>query len=126
MLFGTVGSPPNCADMDGGRRTGNHADYRKFLKLAQYFNCIGFIAGYPVEPVDIHASLRHLESHELAHLPDRGGFGEGAEAIGLCSGRDARTLFYATVERVILPRLGALGLDASWAWQNRHARRAAA
>lgn len=74
----------------------------------------------------LRASLRHLESHELAHLPDRGGFGEGAEAIGLCSGRDARTLFYATVERVILPRLGALGLDASWAWQNRHARRAAA
>ena len=50
MLFGTVGSPPNCSDMEGGRRTGNHADYRKFLKLAQYFNCIGFIAGYPVEP----------------------------------------------------------------------------
>jgi trimethylamine---corrinoid protein Co-methyltransferase len=62
MLFGTVGSPPNCADMEGGRRTGNHEDYRKFLKLAQYFNCIGFIAGYPVEPVDIHASVRHLEA----------------------------------------------------------------
>ena len=62
MLFGTVGSPPNCSDMEGGRRTGNHADYRKFLKLAQYFNCIGFIAGYPVEPVDIHASVRHLEA----------------------------------------------------------------
>ena len=38
------GSPPNCSDMDGGRRTGNHADYRNFLKLAQYFNCIGFLA----------------------------------------------------------------------------------
>ena len=62
MLFGTVGSPPNCSDTEGGRRTGNHADYRKFLKLAQYFNCIGFIAGYPVEPVDIHASVRHLEA----------------------------------------------------------------
>ncbi len=62
MLFGTVGSPPNCSDMDGGRRTGNHADYRKFLKLAQYFNCIGFISGYPVEPVDLHASIRHLEA----------------------------------------------------------------
>jgi trimethylamine--corrinoid protein Co-methyltransferase len=72
MLFGTVGSPPNCADLEGGRRTGNHADYRKFLKLAQYFNCIGFIAGYPVEPVDIHASVRHLEAlRDMVVLTDK-------------------------------------------------------
>lgn len=62
ITFGSVASPPNCSDMDGGRRTGNHADYRNFVKLAQYFNCIGFLAGYPVEPIDIHASVRHLEA----------------------------------------------------------------
>jgi trimethylamine--corrinoid protein Co-methyltransferase len=62
MLFGTVGSPPNAADMVGGRRTGNYEDYRKFLKLAQYFNCIGFLAGYPVEPIDLHPSVRHLDA----------------------------------------------------------------
>jgi trimethylamine--corrinoid protein Co-methyltransferase len=60
MGFGTVGSPPSCHDMHGGRRTGNRADFQKFLKLAQYFNCIDFLAGYPVEPVDVHASVRHL------------------------------------------------------------------
>src|SRR4029453_11837038 len=38
MTFGTVGSPPNSADLDNGRRAGNHADYRNFLKLAQHFN----------------------------------------------------------------------------------------
>ena len=42
ITFGTVASPPNSSDMDGGRRTGNYQDYRNFLKLAQYFNCIGF------------------------------------------------------------------------------------
>ena len=42
--FGTVGSPPNSSDMDSGRRAGTYEDYRKFLKLAQYFNCIGFIS----------------------------------------------------------------------------------
>ncbi len=62
MMFGTVASPPNASDMDGGRRSGNHADYRNFLKLAQYFNCINFLSGYPVEPTDIHASVRHLEA----------------------------------------------------------------
>ena len=41
MVFGTVGSPPNSSDMDNGRRPGNLADYRNFLRLAQYFNCVG-------------------------------------------------------------------------------------
>jgi trimethylamine--corrinoid protein Co-methyltransferase len=31
------------------------------LKLSQYFNCIHFVGGYPVEPVDVHASVRHLD-----------------------------------------------------------------
>src|SRR5205823_1991283 len=60
MVFGTVGSPPNSSDMDRGRRPGNLADYHNFLRLAQYFNCIGFISGYAVEPIDVHASVRHL------------------------------------------------------------------
>jgi trimethylamine---corrinoid protein Co-methyltransferase len=72
MVFGTVGSPPSCYDMDGGRRTGNQADYRKFLKLGQHFNAIGFSAGYPVEPVDIHAGIRHLDAlRDMATLMDK-------------------------------------------------------
>jgi trimethylamine--corrinoid protein Co-methyltransferase len=72
MTFGTVGSPPNSADTDGGRRAGNHADYKNFLRLAQYFNCIGFISGYPVEPIDLHASIRHLEAlRDMAVLTDK-------------------------------------------------------
>jgi trimethylamine--corrinoid protein Co-methyltransferase len=72
MTFGTVGSPPNSADLDNGRRSGNHADYRNFLKLAQYFNCIGFISGYPVEPIDLHASIRHLDAlRDMAVLTDK-------------------------------------------------------
>ncbi len=72
IAFGTVASPPNSADMDNGRRTGNQADYRNFLRLAQYFNCIGFMAGYPVEPIDIHASVRHLEAlRDMVLLTDK-------------------------------------------------------
>lgn len=74
----------------------------------------------------LRVALRHLESHELAHLPDSGGFGGRGNEVGLCSGRDARTLFYATVERVIVPRLSSLGLDAEWAWRHRHQTRAQA
>ena len=36
-------------------------DYQNWIKLTQSFNCIHFIGGYPVEPVDLHASTRHLD-----------------------------------------------------------------
>jgi trimethylamine--corrinoid protein Co-methyltransferase len=72
IVFGTVGSPPNASDSDSGRRPGNHRDYQNFLRLAQYFNAVGFISGYPVEPIDVHASVRHLEAlRDMAVLTDK-------------------------------------------------------
>ncbi|GIL00329.1 MAG: methyltransferase [Alphaproteobacteria bacterium] len=61
VVFGNVSSPPNCSDLDRGRRPGDRESYRDFIKLTQYFNCIHFAGGYPVEPVDIHPSVRHLD-----------------------------------------------------------------
>ena len=61
VLFGTVGSAPHASDLDHGRRTGNLHDYRNFLRLTHQLNIVHFISGYPVEPVDVHASIRHLE-----------------------------------------------------------------
>jgi trimethylamine---corrinoid protein Co-methyltransferase len=72
ISFGTVGSPPNAHDVDGGRRTGNHADFTKFIKMAHHFNAIDFVSGYPVEPIDIHAGVRHLEVlRDVAQLTDK-------------------------------------------------------
>lgn len=59
--FGTVASAPNASSMEGGRRAGNKADYQNFLRLMQSLNILQFTGGYPVEPVDIHASVRHLD-----------------------------------------------------------------
>lgn len=62
LLFGNVSSPPNYWDMTLGKKVpGNREMCRNLLKLTQYFNCIHFAGGYPVEPVDIHASVRHLD-----------------------------------------------------------------
>ena len=62
ILFGNVSSPPNYWDMATGRKlSGTREMCRDLLKLSQYFNCIHFIGGYPVEPVDVHASVRHLD-----------------------------------------------------------------
>ena len=74
----------------------------------------------------LEVALAHLESHELAHLnPNAAPPPEGA-CLGLCNGRDARTLFYATVNEVILPGLEAHGLPARAAWERREALSVAA
>ncbi|MDA0221834.1 MAG: trimethylamine methyltransferase family protein [Proteobacteria bacterium] len=61
ILFGNVSSPPNYYDMEVGKISGNFDSFKKMIKLTQYFNCIHFAGGYPVEPIDIHASVRHLD-----------------------------------------------------------------
>jgi hypothetical protein len=64
-------------------------------------------------------AFAHLEAHELAHLPiDVRPPPEGA-ALGLCSGADARVLFYDTVTEAIVPGLEALGIPAGRAWTAR-------
>lgn len=72
IAFSCVASAPNAVDREGGRRPGNREDYQNFLKLAQFFNIIHCVMGYPVEPVDIHPSVRHLDCiSDLARLTDK-------------------------------------------------------
>ncbi|WP_099592781.1 trimethylamine methyltransferase family protein [Paramylibacter kogurei] len=61
MAFVNVSSPPNMWDLERGKRPGDMNGFRDFMKLTQYFNCIHVAGGYPVEPVDVHASVRHLD-----------------------------------------------------------------
>ncbi|MFZ1774780.1 MAG: trimethylamine methyltransferase family protein [Rhizobiaceae bacterium] len=72
LVFAQVASAPNCSDLDNGRRPGNREDFRNLVKLAQMHNVISATGGYPVEPVDIHPSVRHLECiRDLATLTDK-------------------------------------------------------
>jgi hypothetical protein len=67
----------------------------------------------------LRVALRHLELHELEHLPLTSSPPAEGATLGLCSGADARTLFYETVQHAILPPLENLGLRAKDAWQTR-------
>ncbi|MEM8880195.1 MAG: trimethylamine methyltransferase family protein [Pseudomonadota bacterium] len=72
ILFGNVSSPPNAWDMARGKRPGDFETFKEFMKLTQYFNCIHFAGGYPVEPIDLHASTRHLDClYEKLTLTDK-------------------------------------------------------
>ena len=61
MTFVNVSSPPNYFDLETGKVPGTRAHCADMLRLTQYFNCIHIAGGYPVEPVDIHPSVRHLD-----------------------------------------------------------------
>ena len=63
LLFGNVSSPPSYMDLTtGGKVTGTRARCADLLRLSQYFNCIHFVGGYPVEPQDVHPGIRHLDA----------------------------------------------------------------
>lgn len=62
LTFGSVASAPHIVDRATGRRTGDRAGYQTLLKLCQMLSAVHTIPGYPVEPVDLHASIRHLEA----------------------------------------------------------------
>ena len=63
ILFGNVSSPPNYWDLELGRKLPGTREYHaRFVKLSQYYNCIHFIGGYAVEPVDLHPATRHLDA----------------------------------------------------------------
>lgn len=71
--FGTVASAPHYIDRNGVRRAGDREGFRDLLKLAQMLDIVHHISGYPVEPVDIHPSVRHLHaSHDILTMTDKG------------------------------------------------------
>ncbi len=71
VAFGAVSSAPNVSDEAGGRRQGNREDFRNLIKLASTINTVHLWPGYPVEPVDIHPSVRHLEAaYDLLTMSD--------------------------------------------------------
>ena len=72
LAFAQVASPPNCSDLQGGRRAGNQRDFQNMVKLAQRYDVVHASGGYPVEPVDLHASIRHLDClSDIAKLTDK-------------------------------------------------------
>jgi trimethylamine--corrinoid protein Co-methyltransferase len=59
LAFAPVSGAPN-SSQGGARHVGTLADYERFLKLAQGFNVIHVVCGYPVEPIDVPVAVRHL------------------------------------------------------------------
>ncbi|HZT20413.1 MAG TPA: trimethylamine methyltransferase family protein [Dongiaceae bacterium] len=66
LVFSSVGGPAFANDLDRGRRAGNSADMRDYIKLVQSLNIIHQEGGGPIEPTDLPAESRHLDFYEAA------------------------------------------------------------
>ena len=73
-------------------------------------------AGHQRLEAYLEIALAHLIEHELEHLPADFRAPPGGEALGLCDGREARGLFAATLDAVLLPALARRGLQPSERW----------
>ncbi len=104
VAFCSVASTPNAFDREGGRRPGNHRDFQNFIRLGQSLDAVHLWGGYPVEPVDIHASTRHLVAlFDMLTLSDKAihAYSLGRERIrdGIEMARIARGIDEETLER---------------------------
>lgn len=64
----------------------------------------------------LEVAFEHLVEHELGHLPESSQPPPEGAILGLCSGSDARKLFFDTVNEVIVPGLEVHGIPAKRAW----------
>ena len=72
LTYTSVASPPFVTGLGRDRRDGNRDDYRNLIKLGQMLNAVHTVAGYPVEPMDLHPSIRHLyATHDMLTLSDK-------------------------------------------------------
>lgn len=104
VVFGAVASAPYVGDAAGGRRAGNLHDFTELVRLSQVLNAVHVHCGYPVEPTDVHASVRHLHAtHALLTLTDKvpGAYSLGAQRNDDCLEmvRIARQVDDATLDR---------------------------
>ena len=72
LAFAAVASPPSVTGLGADRRNGNREDFRRLVRLSQCLNAVHLHGGYPVEPIDIHPSVRHLDATlDLLTLSDK-------------------------------------------------------
>ena len=70
--FMAIASAPNASDILNGRRPGTQEDFQNLVRLSHSLNTVSAFGGYPVEPVDLPASTRHLDCvYDFLTLSDK-------------------------------------------------------
>ncbi|MDH3429699.1 MAG: trimethylamine methyltransferase family protein [Gammaproteobacteria bacterium] len=61
IIFGSVGGPAFCSDLDKGRRPGSYDEMCDYLRIVQSLNIIHQEGGGAFEAMDLPAETRHLD-----------------------------------------------------------------
>jgi trimethylamine--corrinoid protein Co-methyltransferase len=61
IIFGSVGGPAFCSDLDKGRRPGTYEEMCDYLRVIQSLNIIQQEGGGPFEAMDLPGETRHLD-----------------------------------------------------------------
>jgi len=70
--FSGVAGPPNCSDLEGGRRPGNFKDFCNLLRLNQSLHVLHTVGGQPLAPQELPPETRHLDVyHAFITLTDK-------------------------------------------------------
>ena len=65
VVFCAVGGPAFASDLDRGRRPGNIADFRDYVRLIGALDVIHQEGGGPLEPTDLPVETRHLDQYRV-------------------------------------------------------------
>jgi trimethylamine---corrinoid protein Co-methyltransferase len=65
VVFCAVGGPAFVSDLDRGRRPGNVADFRDYVRLIGALDVIHQEGGGPLEPTDLPVETRHLDEYRI-------------------------------------------------------------
>ena len=121
LVFTSVGGPAFVTDLDRGRRPGNAADFRDYVRVIGALDVIHMEAGGPLEPTDLPVPTRHLEMYRiLATTLDKTwqclGFGrvpvdDAIAVVALARGVDRETLLREPSLMTIINSNSPLRLD---------------
>jgi trimethylamine--corrinoid protein Co-methyltransferase len=125
IVFAPVGGPPNCSDLDRGRRPGTLEDAGNFVKLSQFFNTVHTAGGASADALDVHASIRHLhitrnkmrysDKVPFVYATGRARLFDGLEIVRLARGISHEQLLREPSAYTVINTNSPLKLDAPMA-----------
>jgi len=121
LVFSSVGGPAFVSDLDRGRRAGNFADFRDYVRLVGALDVIHQEGGGPLEPNDLPVETRHLDMYrtfatELDKSWQGLGFGsvvvdDALDVMGIVRGVDRATLLREPSVMTVINTNSPLRLD---------------
>jgi trimethylamine--corrinoid protein Co-methyltransferase len=103
VIFDATGGPAFVSDLDRGRRAGNEADMKDYIRLVHMLNVLHQEGGTGVEPTDLPAETRHLDVYEsILTLTDKSWHCWGIGGFRVRDAIEMACIAYGTTREALL------------------------